>query len=139
MNSPSVESSSIIRELTRVMICMLQTTYGLSVTSIPIFEIGEPMGPMEKGITYMVRPFMQPLYKANIVLLSSSGAIQLFVGPAFSFKEVLIKVRSSTRATSLGSDRNRKLLGRFFSTVALPLAIICAIIRSYSSFVPLHT
>ena len=33
----------------------------LSVSSMPIFENGEPMGPMAKGTTYMVRPFMQPV------------------------------------------------------------------------------
>jgi hypothetical protein len=32
----------------------------LSVSSMPIFEKGEPMGPMAKGITYIVRPFMAP-------------------------------------------------------------------------------
>ena len=26
----------------------------------PIFAISEPTGPMEKGITYIVRPFIQP-------------------------------------------------------------------------------
>ena len=41
---------------TRVMMCMLQTTYGLSVISTPIFAIGEPIGPIENGMTYMVRP-----------------------------------------------------------------------------------
>jgi hypothetical protein len=34
---------------------------GESVISTPILAMGEPMGPMEKGMTYMVRPFMQPL------------------------------------------------------------------------------
>ena len=28
------------------------------------FRSGRPMGPMEKGMTYIVRPFMQPLYSA---------------------------------------------------------------------------
>ena len=32
----------------------------LSVSSMPILENGEPMGPMAKGTTYMVRPRMAP-------------------------------------------------------------------------------
>lgn len=40
----------------RVMIRMLATTYGESVSSTPIFESGEPTGPMLNGITYIVRP-----------------------------------------------------------------------------------
>ncbi len=68
----------------RVMIRMLITTYGLSVNSTPILAMGEPMGPMEKGITYMVRPFMQPVYNLVMVAFSSAGSIQLLVGPASS-------------------------------------------------------
>lgn len=41
---------------TRVMILMLATTYGESVSSTPILESGEPTGPMLNGITYMTRP-----------------------------------------------------------------------------------
>lgn len=44
----------------RVIILMEQATYGESVNSMPTFEIGPPMGPILYGITYMVRPFMQP-------------------------------------------------------------------------------
>ena len=72
------------------MMCMLHTTYGLSVISMPIFAIGEPSGPMENGMTYMVRPAMQPWYSASIVCLSSSGATQLLVGPASSLSGVLM-------------------------------------------------
>ena len=32
----------------------------LSVSSTPILLKGEPTGPIEKGITYIVRPFMAP-------------------------------------------------------------------------------
>ncbi len=32
----------------------------LSVSSTPILENTEPMGPRLKGITYMVRPFIEP-------------------------------------------------------------------------------
>ena len=59
---------------------------------------------MEKGSTYMVRPRMQPLKSPLSFRRISKGSIQLLVGPALSFEREQIKVRSSTRATSLGSD-----------------------------------
>ncbi len=47
---------------------------------------------------------MHPSKSSPNVRRISSGAIQLFVGPAsLSFSEQM-NVRSSTRATSLGSD-----------------------------------
>ena len=62
------------------------------------------MGPMLKGITYAVRPFMQPVKRPFRVFFMSAGSCQLFVGPAsFSSREQM-KVRSSTRATSAGSE-----------------------------------
>ena len=36
--------------------------------------MGEPMGPMEKGITNMVRPFMEPSYRPLMVRLRSTGS-----------------------------------------------------------------
>ena len=42
----------------RVMIRMLTTTYGESLSCTPMWAIGEPTGPMLKGITYIVRPFI---------------------------------------------------------------------------------
>jgi hypothetical protein len=39
---------------------MLTATYAESVSSTPAFAIGEPIGPIEKGNTYMVRPRMHP-------------------------------------------------------------------------------
>ena len=94
----------------RVMIFMLTATYGLSVSSTPMWAIGEPSGPMLNGTTYSVRPRIAPRNSAGVpsgrpVCRScriSAGAIQLFVGPASSFFSLQMKVRSSTRATSLG-------------------------------------
>ena len=63
-----------------------------------------PIGPMQNGITYMVRPRMQPSKISASVSCISPGAIQLLVGPASSSRSEQMKVRSSTRATSLGSD-----------------------------------
>jgi hypothetical protein len=61
---------------------------------------------MLNGTTYSVRPCMAPLNRALSPVCSSSrisaGAIQLLVGPASSFFSLQMKVRSSTRATSLG-------------------------------------
>ena len=58
-NSPS-PSAFEHRSPMRVMIFMLTTTYGESEIWTPICAIGEPIGPMLKGMTYIVRPFMQP-------------------------------------------------------------------------------
>ena len=66
--------------------------------------MGEPIGPMEKGSTYMVRPRMQPLKSSFSLRRISKGSTQLLVGPALSFESEQMKVRSSTRATSPGSD-----------------------------------
>ena len=60
---------------------------------------------MEKGTTYMVRPRMEPAEQpVQSLRASRSGSRQLLVGPAsISFSEQM-KVRSSTRATSPGSE-----------------------------------
>ena len=60
---------------------------------------------MQKGTTYIVRPRMQPANRPSSVARISAGAVQLFVGPASCSRSLQMKVRSSTRATSLGSDR----------------------------------
>ena len=91
----------------RVMMRMLSTTYGLSVSSTPTFEWAEPSGPMTYGITYIVRPFIEPSNSAPSFLYASSGAIQLLVGPASSFVGVQMNVSCSTRATSFGLLRWR--------------------------------
>ena len=67
---------------------------------------------MQNGMTYIVRPRMQPRYSSVIVRFISAGAIQLLVGPASASSTEQMKVRSSTRATSVGSVRAQKELGR---------------------------
>ena len=57
--SPLPSASSTAAPM-RVMIRMLTTTYGESVSWTPVCAIGEPIGPIENGITYIVRPRMQP-------------------------------------------------------------------------------
>jgi hypothetical protein len=91
----------------RVMIRMFTTTYGESVSCTPMWAIGEPSGPIENGTTYRVRPRMAPVHKPVRSARISVGARQLLVGPASISRSEQMKVRSSTRATSPGSDRAR--------------------------------
>ena len=65
--------------------------------------MGEPSGPMLNGTTYIVRPFIAPVYSVVISARISAGSRQLLVGPASSCRAEQMKVRSSTRATSPGS------------------------------------
>jgi hypothetical protein len=91
----------------RVMMRMFSTTYGLSVISTPQRAYGEARGPMQYGITYIVRPFMQPANNASTLRCASAGSIQLLFGPASSLSFVQMNVRCSTRATSDGCERCR--------------------------------
>ncbi len=104
------------------MTCMEAATYAESVTWTPGWEIAEPSGPMQNGITYMVRPAMQPANSPAKLACICAGAIQLLVGPASSCFSEQMNVRSSTRATSDGSDDAAKLPGRRsgFSRVNVP-------------------
>ena len=69
-----------------------------------MWAMGEPMGPMLKGMTYIVRPFMQPRNSSVSVAFISDGSRQLLVGPASISLAEQMNVRSSTRATSPGSE-----------------------------------
>ncbi len=69
--------------------------------------MSEPSGPIENGTTYIVRPTIEPLKKPFSSSRISAGARQLLVGPASSSRSEQMKVRSSTRATSAGSERAR--------------------------------
>ena len=73
----------------------------------PTSEIGEPSGPIENGTTYIVRPRMLPSNSSSSFSRISAGSAQLFVGPASSSRSAQMNVRSSTRATSEGSDSAR--------------------------------
>ena len=86
---------------------MLTTTYGESVSCTPIRDIGEPIGPMLKGSTYIVRPRIEPPNSSFSLRRIWKGSSQLLVGPAASFEYEQMNVRSSTRATSPGSERAR--------------------------------
>src|SRR5450830_1525530 len=78
----------------------------------------EPSGPMLKGTTYMVRPAMLPSNRGCSRARISAGAFQLLVGPASSFLSEQLKVRSSTRATSLGAEQASKLLVLFVAAIS---------------------
>ena len=87
----------------RAMIRMLTTTYGESVSCTPICDMGEPTAPMLNGSTYIVRP----RHAAAEQLLQRPAHLERVhpvVGRArrLSFDSEQMKVRSSTRATSLG-------------------------------------
>ncbi len=77
------------------------------MSSTPISAIGDPSGPMEYGTTYIVRPRIEPSKRPRSVARISAGSSQLFVGPASSSRSEQMNVRSSTRATSSGSERAR--------------------------------
>ena len=63
----------------RVMMRILATTYALSVISTPQRDSGESIGPMQYGITYIVRPFMQPANSASIFACASAGVHPVIV------------------------------------------------------------
>src|SRR5256885_14706038 len=75
----------------RVIIRMLTTTYGESVSWTPICDIGESIGPMQNGRTYMVRPRMQPSKRPFSFRRIENGSSQLLVGPAPSLEKELMK------------------------------------------------
>src|SRR4030042_3564431 len=93
---------------------------------------------MQKGMTYMVRPRMQPSKRAINFSFLSAGFTQLLVGPASDLLREQIKVRLSIRATSLGSERLRKQFGRFssFRRMKVPLSTISLQRLLYSSCEP---
>ncbi len=89
------------------MIRIETATYGESVSWTPTWDLSEPSGPIENGTTYIVRPLWAPSNSPVSRSRIAAGASQLFVTPAScSFSEQM-KVRSSTRATSEGSDQPR--------------------------------
>ena len=95
---------------------------------------------MQNGMTYMVRPRMQPSKISANLSRISSGATQLLVGPASSSRSEQMNVRSSTRATSPGSDAHQKLFGRSsgFSRVNVPFSTSRLVSRSHSACEPSH-
>ncbi len=89
----------------RVMMRIETATRARSCQLDADVEIGEPSGPIENGTTYIVRPAIEPRKRTVSVSRISEGSRQLFVGPAAVSSSEQMKVRSSTRATSPGSER----------------------------------
>src|SRR4051794_16285357 len=104
----------------RVMIFIETTTYSESVISTPRNGSSAVIGPMQNGMTYMVRPRMHPRYSSVIVAFISAGAHQLLVTPASDSSNEQMKVRSSTRATSSGSEAAQNEVGLAASRTNVP-------------------
>ena len=86
----------------------------------------------------MVRPAIAPSNFPCRVSRICLGSAQLLVGPASSSFSQQMKVRDSTRATSEGSERARKELGRFsgFKRVNIPVSTMRSVRRVHSSSEP---
>ena len=57
------------------------------------------------GMTYIVRPAMQPSDNSVMSFLALAGSIQLLLGPEASLVGWQTKVTFSVRATSFEADR----------------------------------
>ncbi len=95
---------------------------------------------MLNGTTYIVWPRMTPRKRSVSSSRMSSGSCQLLVGPASSSRTEQMNVRSSTRATSPGSERARYEFGRFASDSRsnVPASTSASASASYSSADPSH-
>ena len=124
----------------RVMMRIEATTYALSVISTPNIGCSAVSGPMQNGMTYIVRPRMQPRYSSVIRSFISTGSTQLLVGPASAGSTEQMKVRSSTRATSEGSVRAQKEFGFCWglSRTSVPASTSSVVSRCHSCSEPSH-
>src|SRR3954447_20662746 len=129
-------TSEPIRAITRIE----TVTYAESVSSTPNIGFSASRWPITNGMTYIVRPFMQPAYSPRMISFIWSGSIQLFVGPASFSSTEQMKVRSSTRATSDGSGARWNELGFFAgsSRVNVPVATSASVSSVHSSSEPVH-
>src|SRR5882757_1818699 len=122
----------------RVIICMQTATYAESVTCTPYLGCAASSGPMQNAITYIVRPAIAPRYSSVITVFMSTGSIQLFVGPASDSSREQMKVRSSTRATSSGSEAHQNEFCLRDSRTKVPLFTSSVVSRRHSSSLPSH-
>src|SRR5829696_241714 len=101
-------------------------------------DSGEPSGPMLNGTTYIVRPRIEPANSFWSRARISDGSSQLLVGPASASRSEHTNVRSSTRATSPGSDAAQYEPGRLAgsSSTSVPASTSCFVSSSYSSSDP---
>ena len=103
-----------------------------------MYESGDPSGPMLKGTTYIVRPRIEPTNSCRRRARICDGSSQLLVGPASASRSEHTNVRSSTRATSPGSDAAQYEPGRLAgsSSTSVPASTSCLLSSSYSSSEP---
>src|SRR5680860_1467103 len=80
------------------------TTYAESVISTPNIGLSASMWPITKGMTYIVRPCIDPRYRSRMTTFLSSGAIQLVVGPASLSSNVPDATRALVSSTHSSSD-----------------------------------
>ena len=81
-NGRSVPIASRMWLPMRAMTRIETTTYSESVSSTPNIGFSASTGPMQNGMTYIVRPRMHPRYSSVMIDFISAGSIQLLVGPA---------------------------------------------------------
>src|SRR4051794_19895966 len=122
----------------RVIIFIEATTYSESVISTPSIGRSAVSGPMQNGMTYIVRPRMHPRYRSVIVVFISAGSHQLLVTPASDSSSEQMNVRSSTRATSSGSEAAQNEFGLAVSRTNVPASTSFVVVRSHSSSEPSH-
>ena len=124
----------------RVMIFIDATTYSESVISTPsIGVLGVERAHAERDDVHRAAAHAAAV-RSVIVVFISAGSTQLLVGPASVLVAVQMKVRSSTRATSSGSEAAQNELGFFssFSLTKVPASTSCGVTRSHSSAEPSH-
>src|ERR1700694_93470 len=121
-----------------VMICIETATYYESVTCTPYLGSTASRGPMQNAMTYIVRPAIAPRYSSVITVFMSTGSIQLLVGPASDCSCEQMKVRSSTRATSSGSEAHQNEFVLRDSRTKVPLFTRSVVRRRHSSSEPSH-
>src|SRR4051794_13870074 len=129
-------TSEPIRAITRIE----TVTYAESVISTPNIGCSASRWPITNGTTYIVRPVMQPAYSPRMMPFISSGSIQLLVGPASFSSTEQMNVRSSTRATSEGSEAQWNEFGFLAgsSRVNVPASTSPSVSSVHSSSEPVH-
>ncbi len=106
-----------------------------------MWAMGEPSGPIEKGIdVHRAAPHGAPVEGRAPLPSSPPAPASCWWGRRRSPRSEQMKVRSSTRATSAGSELHRKLLGRLASSrrVNEPCSTSRLVSRSHSSSEPSH-
>ena len=103
-------------------------------------EMGEPIGPMQNGTTYIVRPRMQPSNSARRRAFISRGSTQLLVGPASSLRiaadEGAVLDPRHVRGIGAGQEAAGALVGSSGTSVPPPTSSPHS--RRYSCSEPSH-